>query len=57
MFSPYCEVYESGGPLRCEYHLLTRASETHWFLNEAKLVRDESGEPLFLQDIIVNKKI
>ena len=49
--------YESGEPLRCEYRLLTRAGEARWFLNEAKLVRDESGEPLFLQDIIVNKKI
>jgi len=46
--------YESGEPLRCEYRLLTRAGELRWFLNEASLVRDEAGEPLFLQGVLVD---
>ena len=46
--------YESGESLRCEYRMLTRAGEVRWFLNEAKLVHDESGEPLFLQGILVD---
>ncbi len=46
--------YESGEPLRFEYRLLTRAGEVRWFLNEASLVRDEAGEPLFLQGILVD---
>jgi PAS domain S-box-containing protein len=46
--------YESGEPLRFEYRLLTRAGEVRWFLNEAILVHDESGEPPFLQGILVD---
>jgi diguanylate cyclase (GGDEF)-like protein/PAS domain S-box-containing protein len=46
--------YESGESLRCEYRLLTRAGEVRWFLNKASLVRDESGEPLFLQGVLVD---
>lgn len=47
-------VYKSGEPLRCEYRLLTRTGEVRWFLNEASLVRQASGEPLFLQGILVD---
>jgi len=46
--------YESGEPLRCEYRLFTRAGQVRWFLNEASLVRHESGEPLFLQGVLVD---
>ncbi len=46
--------YESGEPVRFEYRLLTRNGEVHWFLNEASLVLNESGEPLFLQGILVD---
>ena len=46
--------YESGEPLRSEYRLLTRAGEVRWFLDEASLVRDEAGEPLFLQGVLVD---
>ena len=46
--------YESGEPLRCEYRLFTRAGEVRWFLNEASLVHHESGEPLFLQGVLVD---
>ncbi|HEU0234405.1 MAG TPA: PAS domain-containing protein [Gallionella sp.] len=46
--------YESGEPLRCEYRLFTRAGEVRWLLNEASLVRHASGEPLFLQGVLVD---
>ncbi|MDO8262717.1 MAG: response regulator [Gallionella sp.] len=46
--------YESGEPLRCEYRVLTRAGKVLWFLNEASLVRHASGEPLFLQGVLVD---
>ncbi|HSM99108.1 MAG TPA: PAS domain-containing protein [Gallionella sp.] len=46
--------YASGEPLRCEYRLLTRAGKVRWFLNEASLVRHASGEPLFLQGVLVD---
>ena len=46
--------YVSGEPLRCECRLLTRAGEVRWFLNEASLVRHASGEPLFMQGVLVD---
>lgn len=46
--------YESGEPLRCEYRVFTRAGEMRWFLNESSLVRDESGNPLFLHGILID---
>jgi len=47
-------VRATGKPLRCEYRLLNSAGEARWFLDEATLVRDESGEPMFLQGILVD---
>ena len=46
--------YESGEPLRCEYRMLSRSNKLCWFLNEASLMHQESGEPLFLQGILVD---
>jgi PAS domain S-box-containing protein len=53
----YTEIargYESGEPVRCEYRLLTRTGEVRWFLNEASLVRHETGEPLFMQGVLID---
>ncbi len=44
----------TGKPLRCEYRLLNRAGEVRWFLDEASLVHDESGQPLFLQGMLID---
>lgn len=41
-------------PLRCEYRLFTRGGETRWFLDEATVVRDAPGAPLFLQGTLVD---
>lgn len=41
-------------PLRCEYRLFTRNGETRWFLDEATVVCDAPGAPLFLQGILVD---
>ena len=47
-------VRVTGKPLRCEYRLLNRAGEMRWFLDEASLVHNGSGEPLFLQGILID---
>ena len=47
-------VRVTGKPLRCEYRLIDRAGEVRWVLDEARLVRDESGNPLLLQGILID---
>jgi PAS domain S-box-containing protein len=41
-------------PLRCEYRLLARNGQALWFRDEASVVRDNSGTPLFLQGLLVD---
>jgi len=47
-------VRTTGKPLRCEYRLLNREGEARWFLDEASLVYDESGNALLLQGILID---
>ncbi|MDZ4251036.1 MAG: PAS domain S-box protein [Sulfuritalea sp.] len=47
-------VRATGKPLRCECRLLNSAGEVRWFLDEASLVRDESGNPISLQGILID---
>ncbi len=47
-------VRATGRPLRCEYRLLARNGAIVWFRDEASVVRDEAGNPLFLQGILVD---
>ena len=54
VYAEIARAYESGEPLRCECRLLTHAGAVRWFLNEASLVRHESGEPLFMQGILID---
>lgn len=48
------DVRATGKPLRCEYRLLNRAGEVRWFMDEASLVYDESGQPLLLQGMLID---
>ncbi len=50
----YADCYASGEPLRCEYRLITRAGETRWLLDEARIVRDANDAPLFLQGVLID---
>ncbi len=43
---------ESGEGFFSEYRLLTRDGRTRWFRDEAVVVKDDSGLPLFLQGVI-----
>ena len=47
-------VRATGKPLRCEYRLLARNGAVLWFRDEACVVRDEVGNPLFLQGILMD---
>ncbi|AMK79086.1 MULTISPECIES: GGDEF domain-containing protein [Methylomonas] len=50
----YAHTYEHHAPLRCEYRLVDNKGISRWFLDEANIVRDESGESLFLQGVLVD---
>lgn len=43
-----------GDPLCCEYRVLARDGRVLWFRDQASVVRDEEGVPLFLQGILVD---
>jgi PAS domain S-box-containing protein len=43
---------ESGDGFLSEYRLLTRDGQTRWLRDEAVVVRDDAGVPLFLQGVI-----
>lgn len=47
-------VRATGKSTRCEFRLLSRSGEVHWFMDEASLVHDDSGMPLFLQGILID---
>ena len=44
----------TGRPLCCEYRLRARNGSIFWFRDQATVVRDESGQPLVLQGIMVD---
>jgi len=41
----------TGGPFRAEFRALTRAGDIVWIHGEARMVRDESGRPMFIQGV------
>jgi len=44
--------YQSGGPFRAEYRMQRRDGRWLWILDEASVVRDDEGVPLFLQGLM-----
>ena len=50
----YAHTYEHHAPLRCEYRLVDNTGKIRWFLDEANVVRDETGASLFLQGVLVD---
>ncbi|MEN8259217.1 MAG: diguanylate cyclase [Pseudomonadota bacterium] len=50
----FAKTYEHYAPLRCEYRMVKRDGRERWFLDEANVVHDESGQPLFLQGVLVD---
>ncbi len=45
---------EIGQPFRCEYRLIAADGREVWFRDEAVLVRDPAGEPLFWRGIMLD---
>ena len=50
----YALTYERHARLRCEYRLINSDGQARWFMDEANVVRNEDGESLFLQGVLVD---
>jgi PAS domain S-box-containing protein len=50
----YTRASESGGPFDTEYRIVTRDGRMVWLRDEATLIRDQSGRPLFWQGIMLD---
>ena len=46
--------YESGEPLAMEIRLMAKDGSVHWLRDEAIIVRDEAGRPLWSQGILLD---
>ncbi len=46
--------HESGEGFRSEYRMVTSTGDTVWFRDEAVVVKDEGGSPLFLQGAMMD---
>jgi diguanylate cyclase (GGDEF)-like protein/PAS domain S-box-containing protein len=50
----FANTYEHHVPLRCEYRVITRDGKARWVSDEASVVHDDAGRPLFLQGMLVD---
>jgi|GEM_PF-765423 len=50
----FAKTYEHHLPLRCEYRVITHDGKARWVSDEAKVVYDDAGRPLFLQGMLVD---
>lgn len=50
----WARTWEDHAPLRAEYRMLKRDGRVRWMLDEARVVRDELGRPLFVQGLLVD---
>lgn len=54
MTEAYALTYQHYTRLHCEYRLVNSEGQARWFLDEANVVRDEDGESLFLQGVLLD---
>ncbi|MGX2040351.1 diguanylate cyclase domain-containing protein [Methylocaldum sp. MU1018] len=50
----FAKTYEHHMPLRCEYRVITHDGKARWVLDEAHVVHDDAGRPLFLQGMLTD---
>jgi PAS domain S-box-containing protein len=54
VLSELSSSHASGEPFKSEYRLLARDGSVVWFRDEASVVRDGAGNPLFLQGVMLD---
>ncbi len=61
VMAEHLRTRETGEPFRMEYRMIGRDGSVHWFLDEAAVIRDDTGRPAynhgFLLDITARKKL
>ncbi len=50
----YTRTYNSQLPSISEYRLITRDNRVVWFSDETRLIRDDNGQPLFWQGVMID---
>ena len=48
--------YTTGAEFQCEYRINTSGDTLDWFHDQAKVVMDKNGQPLFLQGVMMGIK-
>lgn len=54
VLAEYTRAYTKGEPFRSEYRLLARDGRVVWFRDESVIVRDSTGQPLYLQGVMMD---
>ena len=54
VLAEYKSSHEKGQPFRSEYRWLTRDGRTLWCYDDAVLVKDKTGKPIFFQGIVTD---
>jgi len=54
VMAEYNRTFETGEPFTIEYRMTSNAGQIVWIRDEAVLVRDQSGRPLFWQGIMLD---
>jgi PAS domain S-box-containing protein len=61
VMAEHLRTRETGEPFRMEYRMIGRDGSVHWFLDEATVIRDDTGRPAyhhgFLLDITARKEL
>jgi PAS domain S-box-containing protein len=61
ILAEYRRARDTDEPFRAEYRMIARDGTVHWFLDEAAVIRDETGRPAyfhgFLLDITEQRKL
>ncbi|MGZ6347301.1 MAG: PAS domain S-box protein, partial [Anaerolineales bacterium] len=52
--SEYKRTFKTGEPFTAEYRMTSNSGQTIWVRDEAVLIRDKSGNPLFWQGILLD---
>jgi PAS domain S-box-containing protein len=61
VLAEYRRTRDTDEPFRAEYRMIARDGTVHWYLDEAAVIRDETGQPVyfhgFLLDITEQKEL